>query len=151
VTHEFFKTLEAELSFARVRCPTDNALTERFYGMVKQKKLYLVGDYPDETSAREKLGLYIWFYNESRTHQALIIFTPANVHEANNTSVLLQQLNELKRRTRDKRSYWTERSSGSQQSKEKECPGKGRGEIIDRGTSGKEIFERRQQNFQITE
>jgi hypothetical protein len=47
--------------------------------------------------------------------------------------VLLHQLNELKRRTRDKRSYWTERSSGSQQSMEGECPGKGRGEIIDRG------------------
>jgi transposase InsO family protein len=75
VTHDFFKTLRAELPLARVRCPTDNALTERFYGTVKQEKIYLVAHYTDETSAREELGLYIRFYNESRTHQAPLIFT----------------------------------------------------------------------------
>ena len=37
ITQEFFEALGAELSFARVRRPTDNALTERFYGTVKQE------------------------------------------------------------------------------------------------------------------
>jgi transposase InsO family protein len=36
--------LGAELSFARVRRPTDNALTERFYGTIKQEEIYLVGE-----------------------------------------------------------------------------------------------------------
>ena len=39
VTQEFFETLGAELSFARIRRPTDNALTERFYGTVKQEEI----------------------------------------------------------------------------------------------------------------
>jgi transposase InsO family protein len=34
ITQEFFETLGAELSFARVRRLTDNALTERFYGTI---------------------------------------------------------------------------------------------------------------------
>jgi len=38
VTQEFFEALGAELSFARVRHPTDNALTERFYATVKQER-----------------------------------------------------------------------------------------------------------------
>ena len=50
----------------------DNALTERFYGTVKHEEIYLVGNYPDETSAREELGRYIEFYNRSRPHQALL-------------------------------------------------------------------------------
>jgi transposase InsO family protein len=51
ITQDFFEALGAELSFARMRRPTDNALTERFYGTVKQEEIYLVGNYPDETSA----------------------------------------------------------------------------------------------------
>ena len=46
ITQEFFDSLGAELSFARVRRPTDNALTERFYATVKQEEIYLVGNYP---------------------------------------------------------------------------------------------------------
>ena len=38
VTQEFFAILGAELSFARIRRPTDNALTERFYGTVSRKR-----------------------------------------------------------------------------------------------------------------
>jgi transposase InsO family protein len=56
VTQEFFEVLGAELSFARVRRPTDDALTKRFYGTVKQEEIYLVGNYLDETSAREEIG-----------------------------------------------------------------------------------------------
>ncbi len=92
VTQEFFETLGAELSFARVRRPIDNALTERFYGTVKQEEIYLVGNYPDELSAREELGCYIVIYNQPRPHQALFNFTPAHVHQLNNKSVLVQEL-----------------------------------------------------------
>ena len=40
ITREFFEALGAELSFARVRRPTDNALTKRFYGTVKQEEIF---------------------------------------------------------------------------------------------------------------
>jgi transposase InsO family protein len=151
VTQEFFEALGAELSFARVRRPTDNAVTERFYGTVKQEEIYLVGNYPDETSAREEIGRYIETYNRSRPHQALFNFTPARVHEVNNKSMLLQELNELKRRTREKRkAYWAERSNGCQQSAEGGCPGKGHGEIVDPGAYTEEIFDRHQPDFQKT-
>ena len=66
------------MSFARVRRPTDNALTERFYGTygtVKQEEIYLVGNYPDEISAREELGRYIESYHHTRPHQSLMNFT----------------------------------------------------------------------------
>ena len=63
VTQEFFERLGADLSFARVRRPTDNAITERFYGTIKQEEIYLVGNYPDDRSACEELGRYIIYYN----------------------------------------------------------------------------------------
>ena len=123
VTQEFFEVLGAELSFARVRRPTDNALTERFYGTVKQEEIYLVGNYPDETSAREEIGRYIETYNRTRPHQALFNFTPAHVHEVNNKSMLLQDLTELKRRSREKRkAYWADRSDGNQEAEKGEMP-----------------------------
>ncbi len=103
MTQEFFESLGAELSFARVRRPTDNAITERFYGTVKQEEIYLVGNYPDELSAREELGRYIDSYNQSRPHQALFNFPRAHVHQVNNKSMLLQELNTMKRKTREKR------------------------------------------------
>ncbi len=68
ITQEFFAALGAELSFARVRRPTDNALTERFYATVKQEEIYLVGNYPDEISAKEEIGR-IESYHHSRPHQ----------------------------------------------------------------------------------
>lgn len=43
ITREFFELMEAEVTFARVRRPTDNALSERFYGTIKQEEIYLVG------------------------------------------------------------------------------------------------------------
>lgn len=57
ITQEFSESLGAELSFARVRRPTDNALTERFHGTFKQEEIYLVGNYPDEISAKEESGV----------------------------------------------------------------------------------------------
>jgi putative transposase len=145
VTQEFFETLGAELSFARVRRPTDNALTERFYGTVKQEEIYLVGNYPDEISAREELGCYIETYNQSRPHQALFNFTPAHVHQLNNKSVLLQELNDIKRKTREKRkAYWAEKQKIGQQPVNGGYPGKGRCEIVDPGSNVEAVFQKQQ-------
>ncbi len=152
VTQEFFEALGAELSFARVRRPTDNALTERFYGTVKQEEIYLVGNYPDETSAREEIGRYIDTYNRTRPHQALFNFTPVHVHEVNNKSRLLAELHELKRRTRERRrAYWADRSNGGPHPIKGGCPGKGPGEIVDPGANAEEIFDWRQPNFSKSE
>ena len=107
VTKEFFQDLEADLSFARVRRPTDNAITERFYGSIKQEEIYLVGNYPDEISAREEIGRYIDQYNHRRPHQALLNFTPGYVHQINNKTVLHQKRQTLKQAARDRRrAYW---------------------------------------------
>ncbi|OLE91568.1 MAG: DDE-type integrase/transposase/recombinase [Nitrospirae bacterium] len=145
VTQEFFETLGAELSFARVRRPTDNALTERFYGTVKQEEIYLVGNYPDEISAREELGRYIETYNQSRPHQALFNFTPAHVHQLNNKSALLAELNDLKRRTREKRkAYWAEKQNIGQPPIEGGCPGQGQCEIVDPGANTEAAFQNQQ-------
>jgi putative transposase len=145
VTQEFFEILGAELSFARIRRPTDNALTERFYGTVKQEEIYLVGNYPDEISAREELGRYIETYNQIRPHQALFNFTPAHVHQLNNKSVLMQELNEMKRQTREKRkAYWAEQQKISQPSIEGGYQGKGRTEIVDPGANTEAVFQHRQ-------
>jgi putative transposase len=143
VTQEFFESLGAELSFARVRRPTDNALTERFYGTVKQEEIYLVGNYPDETSAREEIGRYIEFYNQRRPHQALFNFTPAHVHQLNNKSMLLQELKEMKKTTREKRkAYWAEQHKISQASIAGGTRGKGHSEIVNPGANTEAVFQR---------
>jgi putative transposase len=145
LTQEFFEALGAELSFARVRRPTDNALTERFYGTVKQEEIYLVGNYPDEQSAREELGRYIDFYNQWRPHQALYNFTPAHVHQLNNKSLLVQELNEMKRSTREKRkAYWAKQEKISQPSIEGGYQGKGPIEIVDPGANTEAVFQHQQ-------
>lgn len=143
VTREFFQTLGAELSFARIRRPTDNALTERFYGTVKQEEIYLVGNYPDEISAREELGRYIEsYYNQTRPHQALFNFTPAYVHQLNNKSLLLAELKDMKRRTREKRkAYWAEKQNLAQQPIEGGYAGKGQGEIVDPEANTEAVFQ----------
>ena len=142
VTQEFFETLGAELSFARVRRPTDNALTERFYGTIKQEEIYLVGNYPDEISAREELGRYIESYNQTRPHQALFNFTPAHVHQLNNKSLLLAELKELKRKTREKRkAYWAENQNIGQPTIEGGCPGKGPSPSVNPGANVEEVFQ----------
>ena len=149
VTQEFFESLGAELSFARVRRPTDNALTERFYGTVKQEEIYLVGNYPDEQSAREELGRYIEFYNQSRPHQALYNFTPAHVHQLNNNSLLLQELNEMKRRTREKRkAYWAAQEKISQLCIEGGTRGRGQTEIVDPGANNEAVFQQQSTDSQ---
>jgi len=107
VTKEFFSLMGADLSFARVRRPTDNALTERFFGTVKQEEIHIVGSYPDEYSARSEIGRYIDFYNTERPHQSLWNFTPKRIHEVNNNTIILEELAEMKRQARFmRRLYW---------------------------------------------
>jgi hypothetical protein len=141
ITKEFFELIGSELSFARVRRPTDNALTERFYGTIKQEEIYLVGNYPDERSAREEIGRYIVHYNTQRPHQALWNFTPAYVHQVNNKTALLQELKAMKKAARDRRkAYWLE-----QRAAQEPLPGgyssMDRFEIAGPGTNGKGILE----------
>ena len=57
ITQEFFRELGGRVVLARVRRPTDNALTERFYATVKQEEIYLVGNYPDEQSETSGGGI----------------------------------------------------------------------------------------------
>jgi putative transposase len=110
-TKEFFSLMGADISFARVRRPTDNALTERFFGSAKQEEIYIVGSYPDELSGRDEIGTYITSYNTERPHQGLWNFTPAMVHELNNNTLLLEKLAELKYEARIKRKlYWEGRN-----------------------------------------
>lgn len=132
----------AELSFARVRRPTDNALTERFYGTVKQEEIYLVGNYPDEISAREELGRYIESYHHSRPHQSLNNFTPAHVHEVNNKSRLLAELQEIKRTTREKRkAHWEQNRNPASTPPAGGCPGKAPTQTVDPGANTQAIFQ----------
>ena len=110
VTREFFKDINADLSYARVRRPTDNARTERFYRTIKQEEIYIVGDYQDEQTAKEEIGAYIKWYNEKRPHQALWNFTPWQVHDTNNKTRLLKTLRELKQKAwTERKEYWQER------------------------------------------
>lgn len=107
VTKDFFKDMAADLSFARVRRPTDNAITERFYGTIKQEEIYIVGDYQDLRTAEEEIGKYVKFYNEERPHQALWNFTPEWIHDLNNKTEALKCWRELKRTSWGARkNYW---------------------------------------------
>jgi len=106
-TREFFETLGADLSWARVRRPTDNALTERHFGTIKQEEIYLVGNYPDQKTATRELKNYQYHYNHERPHQALWNFTPAEIHEVNNKTKILNKLKEIKKASRKRRrDYW---------------------------------------------
>jgi putative transposase len=110
VTQNFFKDICADLSFARVRRPTDNAITERFYRTIKQEEIYVVGDYQDIKTAEEVIGEYIKWYNEKRPHQSLWNFTPHLVHETNDKTYMLKCLKEMKQKTwTERKDYWMEK------------------------------------------
>ncbi len=143
VTKEFFRDLEADLSFARVRRPTDNAITERFYGSIKQEEIYLVGNYPDETSAREEIGRYIDHYNHRRPHQALLNFTPGYVHQVNNKTVLCKERQALKRAARERRRmYWLHANQTLQGAVEGGYLGMDKREIVEYGPNMEGILKR---------
>ena len=142
ITQEFFENLGAELSFARVRRPTDNALTERFYGSIKQEEIYLVGNYLDEISAKEEIGRYIESYHHTRPHQSLMNFTPAHVHEVNSKSRLLAELKEIKRSTRERRkAYWEQKRNPDSIPSEGECPGKAPARSVNPGANTEAVFQ----------
>lgn len=142
ITQEFFEALGAQLSFARVRRPTDNALTERFYGTIKQEEIYLVGNYLDEISAREEIGRYIEHYHHHRPHQALMNFTPAHVHAVNNKSWLLAELKEMKRKTREKRkAYWQQSRNPDSTPPAGGCPDKGQDRSVNPGANTEAFFQ----------
>jgi putative transposase len=91
----------------RVNRPTDNSRTERFFGTVKQEKIYLTGNYPVELTARKELGAYIYHYHHVRPHQSLWNFTPAYVHQVHNKSQILDEFNRLKQDSKENRkTYW---------------------------------------------
>jgi transposase InsO family protein len=109
VTKEFFRDINADFSFARVKRPTENAITERFYGTIKQEEIYLVGDYQEEITARQEIGKYIDWYNEKRPHQSLWNFTPLMAHEINNKTEMLSMLKALKKKAWTQRAeYWSQ-------------------------------------------
>jgi putative transposase len=150
ITQEFFEALGAELSFARVRRPTDNALTERFYGTIKQEEIYVVGNYPDEISAGEEIGRYIEHYHHSRPHQALMNFTPAHVHEVNNKSRLMAELAEMKRETREKRkAFWVQKRNPHSTPSAGRCPDKGEREIVHPEANTEAVFQYQPTDSQI--
>lgn len=112
VTKQFFKDIEADLSFARVHRPTDNARTERFYGTIKQEEIYLVGDYQDEETANHEITKYMKYYNDERPHQSLWNYPPKYVHELNNKTELLNQLKALKIKCwTERKKYWIQNNN----------------------------------------
>jgi transposase InsO family protein len=132
VTQAFFQQLGADLSFARVRRPTDNAITERFYGSLKQEEVYVVGNYPDETAAHQEIGQYIDHYNHHRPHQALMNFKPAYVHQVNNKTRLVQERQVLKQAARDRRrAYWLQTPEPLQDGETNEGLGLDQGAIVE--------------------
>ena len=142
ITQEFFEIMGAELSYARVRRPTDNALTERFYGTIKQEEIYLVGNYPDEISATEEIGRYIEHYHRQRPHQGLMNFTPAHVHKVNNKSRLLAELQEMKRQTREKRKeFWRRQSETAPSVNSGGTHGMDRPRSVDPGANTAAVFQ----------
>jgi putative transposase len=150
ITQEFFESLGAELSYARVRRPTDNALTERFYGTIKQEEIYLVGDYPDEISAKEEIGRYIERYHHQRPHQALMNFTPAYVHEVNNKSRLLAEIEEMKRKTRQRRKeFWIRAANTGAELDAGGTLGIDRTRNVDPGASTDAVFQHQPSDSQI--
>ena len=143
VTKEFFQDLEADLSFARVRRPTDNAITERFYGSIKQEEIYVVGNYPDEISAREEIGQYIDHYNCRRPHQSLMNFTPIHVHRINNKTVLFQERQALKQAARERRrAYWLQATQALPVEEPGGCSDMAQGAIVEYRPNMEAGFER---------
>lgn len=112
ITKNFFKNIEGDLSLARVRRPTDNAITERFYSTIKQEEIYIVESYPDLQSANDEIGRYIKFYNNERPHQSLWNYPPQFVHDTNNKTEILEMRKILKQKTLiNRKDFWKNRKN----------------------------------------
>jgi len=57
----------------------DNIFTERLWRSVKYEEVY-PQDYATPREARQGLGMYFPFYNDTRPHQALAYHTPAEIY-----------------------------------------------------------------------
>jgi hypothetical protein len=102
-----------------------------------------------KSDTREELGRYIDYYNQRRPHQALYNFTPAHVHQLNNKTALLEELNEMKRKTRqNRRAYWAEQQKSSRASIAGGTQGKGQAEIVDPGANKEAVFQQQQSDSQ---
>jgi hypothetical protein len=63
-------------------------------------------------------------------------------HQLNNKTALIEELNEMKRKTREKRkAYWVEQQKIRQPSIEGGAGGKGQTEIVDPGANTEAIFQ----------
>jgi len=87
----FLQEVGIRFSPGRVARPTDNARQERFYRTLKQEEIYCHPSYASPESARTSIALYIDYYNEIRPHQALFGYTPTQVHQVGNKSLLLEE------------------------------------------------------------
>lgn len=88
-------------------------------------------------SAREEIGRYIEYYNTDRPHQALLNFTPAYTHQINNKTMLLNELQAMKRASRERRkAYWVKQEKIGENQAEGGYTGMGHGVIEDCRTNG---------------
>lgn len=60
--------------------PTDNAIAERIYSIIKMEKVYRMHVFKDIESAKAAIGRYIQFYNYRRPHMSIGYKTPAKAH-----------------------------------------------------------------------
>ena len=60
--------------------PTDNAIAERFNGILKTESIYPQKQLPTKEQACDIISRFIHFYNNERPHMSLGYKTPAEVH-----------------------------------------------------------------------
>jgi len=139
---EFFEALGAELSFARVRRPTDNALTERFYRTVKQEDLsggqlsrWDLGTRGDRPLHRE--------LQPDRPRQGLFNFgRPTCISSMTRACCCSNSI--IKRQTRERKAYWAEKQKIGPQPIEVGYPDKDHPEIVDPGANTETFFHHQQ-------
>jgi len=60
--------------------PTDNAIAERANGIMKEECVYRQRQFGSISHAREVIGRFIKFYNDSRSHMSIGFRTPSVAH-----------------------------------------------------------------------
>lgn len=99
----FLKETGVGFSPGRTARPTDNARQERFYRTLKQEEIYCNPDYLSLENARSAIARYIEHYNETRPHQALFGYTPAEVHTTGNKTRLVEEYRQRVRLAQEQR------------------------------------------------
>ena len=77
---EELKKYGAKISMTEDYKPTDNAIAERVNGILKTEVIYRERRFKTIDDARERISLFISFYNEKRPHSSIGMKTPAKVH-----------------------------------------------------------------------